>query len=91
MKTYARLERHVVAEILTTAHDIGTLFHPSLVWVDVTGQAVQVGWVQDDDGKFTPPPPVAAASAAAPSAPSTAELLAELTILRAQVAQLHSG
>ncbi len=89
MKTYARLEHHVVAEIITTAHDIGTLFHPSLVWVDVTGQAVQVGWVQGDDDKFAPPP--VAASAAAPSAPSTAELLAELTTLRAQVAQLHTG
>ncbi len=94
MKSYARLESRVVAEIITTGRDIATLFHPSLVWVDVTGQTVQVGWTRRDDGTFASPPAPSSpqtASAAAQTSPSTAELLAELTTLRAQVAQLHIG
>lgn len=90
MKTYARLDHRVLAELIATDADIGTLFHPSLVWVDVTGQAAQVGWVRGVDGTFVPPPP-AAASVTAPPSPSLAELLTELTTLRAQVAQLHTG
>ena len=88
MKTYARLENHVVAEIINTTGDIAKLFHPSLVWVDVTGKGVQVGWVQNSNGSFAPPPtpPVAVVPA-----PSVAELLTELTAMRAQVAQLHTG
>ena len=87
MKTYARIENRVVAEIVTTAGNIGSLFHPSLHWVDVTGQAVQVGWVQSDNGTFASPPPSLPAATVPP--PNVAELLAELTALKAQVAQLH--
>ena len=85
MKTYARVENRVVVEIVTTAENIGLLFHPSLNWVDVTGQAVQVGWVQGENGTFALPPPVAATLAT----PSMAELLNDLAALKAQVAQLH--
>ncbi|MDR3663161.1 MAG: hypothetical protein P4L86_22725 [Mycobacterium sp.] len=87
MKTYARVENRIIAEIITTAGNIGSLFHPSLHWVDVTGQAVQVGWVQGDNGTFAPPPPPPIAATLPP--PNFAELLAELTALKAQVAQLH--
>jgi hypothetical protein len=85
MKTYARVENRVVVEIVTTAENIDSLFHPSLHWVDVTGQAVQVGWVQSENGTFALPPPVATTS----PTPSMAELLNELAALKAQVAQLH--
>jgi len=85
MKTYARVENRIVAEIVTTAENIGSLFHPSLQWVDVTGQAIQVGWVQSENGTFALPPPTAPAS----PTPNMAELLAELAALKAQVAQLH--
>jgi hypothetical protein len=85
MKMYARVENHVVVEIVTTAENVDSLFHPSLHWVDMTGQAVQVGWVQDDNGTFALPPPTVATL----PAPSMAELLTELAALKAQVAQLH--
>ena len=88
MKMYARIENNVVAEILSTTGAIGTLFHPSLHWVEVTEIAVQIGWVQGEDGKFAPQPLLAEAP---PLAPSLAELLAEINTLKAQVAQLHIG
>ena len=87
MKTYARVENLVVAEFVSTSAPIDTLFHPSLHWVDVTGMSVQVDWVQGGDGTFAPPPVLTAP----PLAPNLAELLAEITTLKAQVAQLHVG
>jgi hypothetical protein len=91
MKTYARVENHVVAEVINTTGDIVQMFHPSLVWVEVTGKGVQEGWMQNSDGTFAPPPAAAAPAAAAPPPPSVAELLTELTTLRSQVAQLHGS
>ncbi len=88
MKTYARLENHVVAEVINTTGDIAKLFHPSLVWVEVTGKGIQVGWVQNTDGTFAPSPSPAVTTV---PPPSVAELLTELTAMRAQVAQLHAG
>lgn len=88
MRTYARVENRVVQEIISTAGEIGKLFHPSLVWIDVTGKSVHVGWVQGEDGTFAPPPALPAAPAA-PRPPTGAEVQAELTALKTQVAQLH--
>lgn len=51
MKKYARIENGKVAELFETDGDISTMFHPSLFWVECTGE-VQV----DDnyqDGVFT--------------------------------------
>jgi hypothetical protein len=48
MRTYARIEGGRVAEFFSTASDIRQLFHPSLVWVDLAGQAdVKLGWTFD--------------------------------------------
>lgn len=45
MKIYARIEKNQVAEIFQTDKDITTLFHPSIVWVDVTNiSGVATGW-----------------------------------------------
>jgi len=45
MQIYARIENNKVAELFTTDADIKQLFHPSLVWVDVTHVAgVEIGW-----------------------------------------------
>ena len=89
MRTYARVENGMVAEIIGTSVDINSLFHPSLHWVDVTEQTVQVGWMQGNDGTFTLPPLPGPAPML--TLPSLVELLAEITALREQVAQLHAG
>jgi len=48
MRTYARIEGGRVAEFFSTASDIKQLFHPSLIWVDLAGQAdVKLGWTFD--------------------------------------------
>ncbi|MGA2228223.1 MAG: hypothetical protein ABSH41_27635 [Syntrophobacteraceae bacterium] len=41
MKTYARIQNGAVMEIVSTAGDITTMFHPDLVWVDVTANNPQ--------------------------------------------------
>lgn len=55
MKTYARIQDNTVVELFSTDGDISSMFHPALVWVDVTGQAVQQGWSYKD-GAFSAPP-----------------------------------
>ncbi|QUN38588.1 hypothetical protein KEH56_10100 [Burkholderia cenocepacia] len=46
MKTYARIDSGVVQEILQTDGDIKKMFHPALVWVDITTEtpSPQPGW-----------------------------------------------
>lgn len=84
MKTYARIQSGLIAELLTTSGDPATLFSPLLHWQDVTGQHVQVGWIQGDTGFTAPPPPTAV-----PIAPPTiAQLQAELALLTQQIAAL---
>ena len=85
MKTYARIQDNLVAELLKTDGDIKSMFHPTLVWVDVSPQAnIAEGW-QFDGTNFAPPP--AAPSPAAP-APTIASLQAQLAALSAQLATL---
>jgi hypothetical protein len=83
MKTYARIDNGAVAELIETEAAPDTLFHPSLVWVEVA-PPVAVGWLQSPGG-FAAPPPVAAAPA---PAPTLAELQAQLAALSAQLAAL---
>jgi hypothetical protein len=85
MKTWARVQDGVVAELLTTDADLVTLFHPALRWVDVTGQNVAVGWVEQGTGFAAPPAP--STSLEAP-VPDITALQAQLTALAAQVAAL---
>jgi hypothetical protein len=51
MKTYARIDGGKVAEIFSTDGNMGTMFHPSIVWADVSAGAVpQVGMIATQTG-----------------------------------------
>lgn len=56
MKNYARIEDQIVAEIVSLDVDPKTLYHPSLVWVDITSlnPAPAVGYLYQA-GEFTAP------------------------------------
>ena len=84
MKTYARVDAGVVAELLRTEANPAKLFHPSLRWMEVTDPAIEIGWTEVSSG-FVPPPPAEPAQA---SAPTLMELHMRLTELAAQVAAL---
>jgi hypothetical protein len=83
MKDYARISDGRVAEIFSTDKDISTLFNAALVWVDVTGKQVAVGWTWDGHSFAAPalPPPNL------PS-PTLADLQAQIAALSAQLASL---
>jgi hypothetical protein len=84
MRTYARIQNGIVAEVLTTDGDITRMFNPALVWVDVSSQAeVTEGW-HFDGNSFTPP----ATPHTSAQTPSIAELQAQLAVLGAQIAAL---
>lgn len=64
MKTYARINGGVVAELFDTDGDIREMFHPDLIWVDVTdiSPMPQEGWTLSDGSFNKPaPPPLTAA------------------------------
>jgi len=44
---YARIDNGIVAEIFETEEDITQLFHPDLIWVDITNvdPSPEYGWV----------------------------------------------
>lgn len=54
MKTYARIDNGIVAELFSTDGDITEMFHPDLIWVEIPDEAVAVGWAFAA-GKFTAP------------------------------------
>jgi hypothetical protein len=84
MKTYARINNGIVAELLETDGDITGMFHSALVWVDISSQAgVKEGW-QFDGTNFTAP----STHQTIAQAPSLAQLQAQLAILSAQIAAL---
>ncbi len=85
-RTWARIESSTVMELLQTTHDPATLFHLDLHWVDVTGEAVHVGWSQTETG-FSPPAPQAANTT---TEPSFASLKANFDALAAQFAALQA-
>jgi hypothetical protein len=51
MRSYARIDDGVVVELVSTAEDITTLFHPDVVWVDITDLAERpkVHWSFDGE------------------------------------------
>ena len=87
MKKYARIQGGLVAELLMTEGDIAAMFNPAIVWIDVTsGPAIAEGW-SFDGTNFVPPP----APPPAPSAPTIAELQAQIAILTAELASLSNA
>jgi hypothetical protein len=68
MQTYARIYGGIVVERIATDRDITMMFHPSLVWVDVSGISPQPqeGWSATETA--------GAWSFAAPALPALAEL-----------------
>jgi hypothetical protein len=86
MKTYARIDNGVVAELLHTDKDIRSMFNPALVWVDVSAQPeVTEGW-SFDGSHFAPP----SEPAGTEQAPTITELQVQLTALSARIAALAS-
>lgn len=56
MKKYARIENGLVVELLETDGNIAELFHPDIVWEDVTGiSGIAEGWRKTDAGFVRPP------------------------------------
>ncbi|MFL9930867.1 DUF4376 domain-containing protein [Paraburkholderia sp. RL18-103-BIB-C] len=70
MKTYARIDNEQVAELFETDGNMAEMFHPAIVWVDVTLVSPQpvVGWGAAETN--------AVWSFSAPAAPTAAQLLA---------------
>jgi len=59
MKTYAYVNDGKVMQILKTDEDITTMFHPDLLWVDVTdlNKKPAEGWTYDGTGFAKPVEP----------------------------------
>jgi hypothetical protein len=85
MKTYARIDHSVVAELFATDAPIRELFHPSLRWVEVAGPDVAVGWLETAAGLVPAPEPPTAPET---GAPTLAALQLQLAALTAEVAAL---
>lgn len=58
MKTYARIESDTVVELFKTDGDISEMFHPDMVWVDVTAVAGIAERWKKSGSVFAPPPSV---------------------------------
>ena len=70
MKSYARIDGGLVAELFSTDGDITEMFHPELVWVEVpSGADVGCGW-RFTAGEFIAPIPTS------PTADETAAVIA---------------
>jgi len=75
-----------VMELVTTAADVGMLYHPLLVWMDVSSvQGVALGWHYDGTRWSAPE-----AAPASPVTPSIADLESRLALLAAQVAEMSN-
>jgi hypothetical protein len=84
MRIFARVQNSMVVELLSTDAAIATLFHPGLVWVDVSQQPmVKEGWAYDGT-RFTAP----ALTPPDPLPPTLGDIQAQIDVLRAQVAAL---
>lgn len=85
MKTFARIDGQVVAELLTTDLDITERFNSALIWIDVSSViGISPGW-QQRATNFVPPP-----APPAPIAPSLAQLQAQLSAISVQIAALSA-
>jgi hypothetical protein len=62
MKTYARIDNGIVAELFETDGDITEMFHPDLQWIDITAMspAPQPGWTYSGSAFAEPAGPSAA-------------------------------
>jgi len=80
MKTYARIENGVVAELFTSDLDPAGLFHPSFHWVEAPS-GVTENFLYDGT-RFTSPPLIAVPT------PTLADLQARLAVLTAEIAAL---
>lgn len=62
MRIYARICEGEVQELFSTDGDMTTMFHPEMIWVDVTDAVPTVGWsAVETDGVWSfaaPVPPV---------------------------------
>ncbi len=80
MKTYARIENGVIAELLTTASDPAKIFHPLLTWRECITPGAEAGWLATATGFIAPPTPTAQ-----PLQPITLpQLQADLAVLTAK-------
>jgi hypothetical protein len=85
-KSFARIEDGVVAEIFATDADIRNLFHPALIWVDVSDlPKVGPGWTFDGNHFASP------AAVLAPPAPSIADLQYQLQRIQAKISELTTN
>lgn len=81
MRIFARIENETVQELLQTEHDVRTLFHPALSWMDVTDvTGIASSW-RYAAGAFSAPP-----RNEPPQQPSLADLQARLAELQQQIA-----
>lgn len=86
MRTYARIQDGVVAELLETDSDVAKLFPAELVWVEVSTEPnIRDGW-RYDGSSFAPPGDVQGTV----SLPTISELQAELAQLSAKLTALAS-
>jgi hypothetical protein len=54
-KTYARIQDGRAVELIVEAGDIGSKFHPDLLWLDVSDVAgIEVGWALNGDHRSKP-------------------------------------
>ncbi|WGS53593.1 hypothetical protein LFL96_21280 [Paraburkholderia sp. D15] len=85
MKTYARIDAAAVVEFFETDGDIADMFHPDLVWVDVTAASPvpSLGWsATETNGKWT---------FAAAAAPVVTPQMAALAALAAGISIVSTG
>lgn len=86
MKTYARIQDGLVAELLNTEGDVTSMFNAALVWVDVSANPdIAEGW-RANGANFVPP----SAPPPAPPVPTIAELQAQIAALSAQLSALST-
>ncbi|MFD4837643.1 tail fiber assembly protein [Achromobacter sp. NPDC058515] len=66
MRTYARVSEGLVVELFSTDQEMAELFHPALVWVDVSDLAPKPaeGWSYEG-ARFLSPPPLGEEAVAA--------------------------
>ena len=86
MKTFARVQNDLVAELFRTTGDLTGMFHPSLSWIDISERPeITEGW-RFDGQSFAPP-------LIAPSQelqPTIGELQAQIAAIAIRLAALSS-
>ena len=78
MKIFGRIENEIIKEVIQideTIHNIKEMFHPSLIWEEIS-EVVKEGWLRVEGIWTAPPPPPTPAPTEAPEptqAPVTTE------------------